>query len=174
MSTRKYLWPKVLVILLAIFMLERHHRSGQSQTFCSNLFLTLFCHTPWLHTSPILTSVSLWVCPYLKVRGFRQQLISCQDDIAFIGRVQMGVKPVTVTALSSSFSRSPSPQGFGMVLSSWKCTSTCGEGPNLCSCSARKYRMLQYLLHFSEGFFPKTQLSGAYLHMHWGSHPPTW
>lgn len=148
---RKYLWPKVLVILLLIFMLERHHGSGQSQTFCSNFFSTLFCHTLWLHTSPTLSSASLWLSAYLKVRGFRQQLISCQDDIDFTGRVQVGVKPVTV--LSSSFSCSPSPQGFGTMLSSWKCTSTCGEGPNLCSCSARKYRVLQHLPHFSEGFF---------------------
>lgn len=151
---RKYLWPKVLVILLLIFMLERHHRSGQSQTFCSNFFSTLFCHTLWLHTSPTLSSASLWLSAYLKVRGFRQQLISCQDDIDFTGRVQVGVKPVTV--LSSSFSCSPSPQGFGTMLSSWKCTSTCGEGPNLCSCSGRKCRVLQHLPHFSEGFFPQT------------------
>lgn len=107
---RKYLWPKVLVILLLIFMLERHHGSGQSQTFCSNFFLTLFCHTLWLHTSPTLSSASLWLSAYLKVRGFRQQLISCQDDIDFTGGVQVGVKPVTV--LSSSFSCSPSPQGL--------------------------------------------------------------
>lgn len=130
--------------------------------FAVTFFNSILSHTVITHQS---YSYQCELVGFSLRQSQRQQLISCQDDIAFIGRVQVGVKPVTV--LSSSFSCSPSPQGFGMMLSSWKCTNTCGEGPNLCSCSGRKYRMLQYLLHFSEGFFPpNSTLWCLYFHTH--------
>lgn len=151
---RKYLWPKVLVILLLIFMLERHHGSGQSQTFCSNFFSTLFCHTLWLHTSPTLSSASLWLSAYLKVRGFRQQLISCQDDIDFTGRVQVGVKPVTV--LSSSFSCSPSPQGLARCWAPGNAQVLVGKVPTSVSALQENTECFSICPTSLRVFFPQT------------------
>lgn len=117
-------------------------------------FFRLFCHTLWLHTSPTLSSASLWLSAYLKVRGFRQQLISCQDDIDFTGRVQVGVKPVTV--LSSSFSCSPSPQGLARCWAPGNAQVPVGKVPTSVSALQENTECFSICPTSLRVFFPQT------------------
>lgn len=105
---------------------------------------------------------------YLKVKGFRQQLIYCQDDVVFHRQCSGGIKPRTMLSYFIVQTSSLSPLGW-----SWKYRSKSGEGPipaellkNICSAPPTP--------PFLWGLFPPNlALWYLYFHMHLGPSPPT-